>query len=577
MKAEQSATVSQAKLSSGNATRGSAQPSNGASRFSSTVMAAAASTTEHGAALASAFLPGQQPFQPCVSSGQPPFAFNPAGASPPDHEPGASSSAPLVTHAVIQGLPGDTTEDAVKFMVLWSNECSGVELLPPEPSRDGAFRSAIVSFKTFRGAVAAKEMFDGRANTANSANMTVKVLPSAGPGPSPHLARRYMAEPASQIRASGMASSAVSCAAASARAAHQPLRFNGGFPSAEHVSPTSHAVFPAHELSNGDAGQNFQRIFSPMSPIGSHLSEQPRISGKSLINDNCDDDETSDLLKDPRAYAENGAGSQRRATAPQIPIGRMASLSLITNHSSAGPSSLPPYISPTPTQPNVVSPISLPGPGINFSPGPSPYYARHTFPPVNPADQNPPCNTLYVGNLPIDTSEEELKAVFSKQRGYKRLCYRTKGNGPMCFVEFEDISFATKALHDLYGHPLHNSVKGGIRLSFSKNPLGVRSGQTSGPPSSGTIGTVNGMMHGVMNGFTTANGPPPGLAAPPGLSTGHANYNVAATNNGNGSTYHGASFPGIPNSPWNNPAYKEATNPGLNNSSAFVPSRMLGR
>ena len=76
---------------------------------------------------------------------------------------------------------------------------------------------------------------------------------------------------------------------------------------------------------------------------------------------------------------------------------------------------------------------------------------------------------MYVGNLPVDTSEDELKAVFSKQRGYKRLCFRTKQNGPMCFVEFEDVSFATKALHELYGHPLHNSVKGGIRLSFSKN------------------------------------------------------------------------------------------------------------
>ena len=29
----------------------------------------------------------------------------------------------------------------------------------------------------------------------------------------------------------------------------------------------------------------------------------------------------------------------------------------------------------------------------------------------------------------------------------------------MCFVEFEDVSFAIKALHDLYGYMLHNSVK----------------------------------------------------------------------------------------------------------------------
>lgn len=84
-------------------------------------------------------------------------------------------------------------------------------------------------------------------------------------------------------------------------------------------------------------------------------------------------------------------------------------------------------------------------------------------------DQNPPCNTLYVGNLPIDTSEDELEAVFSSQRGYKRVCFRTKQNGPICFVEFEDTSLATEALDELNGYMLQNSNKSGIRLSFSKN------------------------------------------------------------------------------------------------------------
>ncbi|KAG9287280.1 hypothetical protein G9A89_008910 [Geosiphon pyriformis] len=97
------------------------------------------------------------------------------------------------------------------------------------------------------------------------------------------------------------------------------------------------------------------------------------------------------------------------------------------------------------------------------------------FRPPNPADQNPPCNTLYVGNLPMNTNEEELKEMFSKCPGYKRMCFRTKQNGPMCFVEFEDVQYATQAMTELYGNPLSNSVKGGIRLSFSKNPLGVRS------------------------------------------------------------------------------------------------------
>ncbi|KAF9914610.1 hypothetical protein BX616_007921 [Lobosporangium transversale] len=102
-------------------------------------------------------------------------------------------------------------------------------------------------------------------------------------------------------------------------------------------------------------------------------------------------------------------------------------------------------------------------------------------PPINPGDQNPPCNTLYVGNLPMNTSEEELRALFSRCPGYRRLCFRTKSNGPMCFVEFENIEYATQALNELYGNPLSNSVKGGIRLSYSKNPLGVRNSTPSQP------------------------------------------------------------------------------------------------
>ncbi|KAG0366299.1 hypothetical protein BC939DRAFT_524394 [Gamsiella multidivaricata] len=116
------------------------------------------------------------------------------------------------------------------------------------------------------------------------------------------------------------------------------------------------------------------------------------------------------------------------------------------------------------------------------APIPSPGVASPGFrPPVNPGDQNPPCNTLYVGNLPMNTSEDELRALFSRCVGYRRLCFRTKSNGPMCFVEFENIECATQALNDLYGNPLSNSVKGGIRLSYSKNPLGVRNSTPSQP------------------------------------------------------------------------------------------------
>ncbi|SCV05290.1 LANO_0H04236g1_1 [Lachancea nothofagi CBS 11611] len=122
-------------------------------------------------------------------------------------------------------------------------------------------------------------------------------------------------------------------------------------------------------------------------------------------------------------------------------------------------------------------------------------------PPANPADQNPPCNTLYVGNLPPDATEHELRQLFSTQKGFRRLSFRNKntngnGHGPMCFVEFEDVAHATRALAELYGRQLprsgasHNN-KGGIRLSFSKNPLGVRGPNSRRSGNGGSVSNGN--------------------------------------------------------------------------------------
>lgn len=136
----------------------------------------------------------------------------------------------------------------------------------------------------------------------------------------------------------------------------------------------------------------------------------------------------------------------------------------------------------TPTLPTAAPPASDHSSGT----GPDLSLLARVPPPANPADQNPPCNTLYVGNLPPDASEMELRALFQPQAGFRRLSFRTKQNssgvshhGPMCFVEFEDVAHATRALAELYGRQLVRangaaSNKGGIRLSFSKNPLGVR-------------------------------------------------------------------------------------------------------
>lgn len=117
----------------------------------------------------------------------------------------------------------------------------------------------------------------------------------------------------------------------------------------------------------------------------------------------------------------------------------------------------------------------------------------------NPADQNPPCNTLYVGNLPPNTSEEELRQVFSNCKGYRRMCFRTKPQGPMCFVEFEDIVFASQALNELQGQNLTNSVKGGIRLSYSKNPLFIKPNKGNGSSSENGLMSFKQMGNALMS------------------------------------------------------------------------------
>ncbi|RFU24111.1 hypothetical protein B7463_g12225, partial [Scytalidium lignicola] len=460
-------------------------------------------------------------------------AFAPESNPAPSQLNGSGGGSNSGTCAVlIRRLPLNTSEDTLRSMVVWSKDFVDAEVLSPEKSEDPGFRSAILRFRSQAGALEAKNMLDGKLNIANDAQMMVDILYG-----SPTASRRYPVDATSNAGPPSSISSTASSTAGTTQ--RQSSRFNGTFQTARRVSPTNTGPFTNSELPNPESSTHYQSLFSPQSPIGNHLTERTRITGKSLINnDSVDDDETGELLKDPVAYAENGPSVQsRRPTNPQIPISRMAGLSLNTNNSTVGQAgsvsaafATPQSLSAMAQHTGPLSPTSISGggPPMNYQLG-SQHYQRHNFPPVNPADQNPPCNTLYVGNLPIDTSEDELKAMFSKQRGYKRLCFRTKQNGPMCFVEFEDVSFATKALHELYGHPLHNSVKGGIRLSFSKNPLGVRSGQSmpsapqNVPP--GVLPGMNGVMLGSVGAaFSSANGPPPGLSAPPGLGPNRMAY-----------------------------------------------------
>ncbi|KAI8623127.1 hypothetical protein F5Y19DRAFT_468735 [Xylariaceae sp. FL1651] len=522
-----------------------------------------------------------QPFRSTAPSTQSMHSLSMTALHPYDRDatskpvgtPFATAPSPAC-QVLIRRLPIDTTEETLRLMLLFSQELLNVEILSSEQSNDSGFRSAIVKFKTAAGAQQAKEMLHGKSIGSNEAELVVEIMSG-----SPTSSRRYLAENTISTQ-----TSVPSSVNSSGGTSHQSTRFSEAFQSLEKISPPSNGLYGSSELPDPESSAHYQSLFSPQSPIGNHLTDRTRALGKTLIHDTAEDDETRDILNDPVAYAENGATQQRRATAPHLPISRMANLSLNTN--TNGAASLPPYghstMTPLSAHGNSMSPTIMNGANQSMNFQISSFH-RHNFPPVNPADQNPPCNTLYVGNLPIDTSEEELKAMFSKQRGYKRLCFRTKQNGPMCFVEFEDISHATRALHELYGQPLHNSVKGGIRLSFSKNPLGVRSGQAAGPPANGSMASMNGLLSTSNNGFTSANGPPPGLTAPPGLNRVNYNGSSPSISNGTSTPFSSAGYSSSTSHVWSNPLYNSplsavgSSSSSTNGSTSAFPSYMMGR
>ncbi|KAF2677474.1 RNA binding protein-like protein [Lentithecium fluviatile CBS 122367] len=437
-----------------------------------------------------------------------------------------TSPEPKGTHAIfLRKLPSNSDRDAVRNILLFAKDLIDCELVSASKyPEDKGFASAIAHFGSLEGAKEARNLLNGKRNASNDATLIVEMIQDNLPGTIG--SRRNTVDSVSIRQGSVSTASGIAGATTNGR---QSSRYNGTFQSMEKMSPPNGTP----GLGNGEFP--VQNLFSPTSPVTTSFTH--RNLGKSVINDEADDDEG--LLKESIGYGTSGAPAQsalpRRTTNPSIPVSRFASLSLNTNGMSSPPMNN--YASPRSTATmqspatalSAMSPHSINSAMGNLGPNASyqqyqQHFSRPTYPPVNPADQNPPCNTLYVGNLPLDTSEDELKAVFSKQRGYKRLCFRTKQNGPMCFVEFEDVSFATKALNDLYGHPLHNSVKGGIRLSFSKNPLGVRTGQSTNMGSTSTITPTTplpgfGGSVAAPPGFSTATGPPPGLSAPPGLST----------------------------------------------------------
>ncbi|KAJ5709094.1 hypothetical protein N7493_010428 [Penicillium malachiteum] len=491
---------------------------------------------------------------------------------------------------LMRKLPRNTSREALRSMLLFAKDFVDADFVTSDLPEDDGFLSAIARFNTLPAAEEARALLDGKPNSKNDANMVVEMYPGPVGSNLANARRNTIDHTATRGLLGGVPSNGP--------LSRQSSRFNGTFQSLERLSGNPSAVIGEGLPSASESGSRLHNLFSPQSPIGNGVGDLPRITGKSMIDED-PDEETGELLKDPVGYAENGHSVSvgRRSTNPQIPTGRFGSLSLSTNMSSPP---LPNYPSGGPGRMSGSGPSSAYPNNANHGHGypyGSQHTPRHSLPAANPNDLNPPCNTLYVGNLPPDTSEEELKALFSKQRGYKRLCFRNKQNGPMCFVEFDEVAMASKALNELYGYKLSNSVKTGIRLSFSKNPLGVRSGQpgsmTATNPLSGPGGVPGGSSLGGMPShmFSSVTGPPPGLAAPPGLAM------PMPMRNGNNIHGQGNPHPMMNNSQFNHnsglgirangansmmmspPPGNAATNnaPNMNGFNSFYPDYMMGR
>eukprot|EP00276_Gloeochaete_wittrockiana_P006728 CAMPEP_0184656686 /NCGR_PEP_ID=MMETSP0308-20130426/16656_1 /TAXON_ID=38269 /ORGANISM="Gloeochaete witrockiana, Strain SAG 46.84" /LENGTH=270 /DNA_ID=CAMNT_0027093923 /DNA_START=165 /DNA_END=977 /DNA_ORIENTATION=+ len=117
---------------------------------------------------------------------------------------------------------------------------------------------------------------------------------------------------------------------------------------------------------------------------------------------------------------------------------------------------------------------------IGSAPDPNAPGLWNTNPGVGPSAGSlsmpaPPCNTLFVANLGPKTTEEELTDLFTRCYGFRRLRVNLKSATPVCFVEFQDTACSTQAMNLLQNFQLASCDRGGMKIEYAKNPMGVPS------------------------------------------------------------------------------------------------------
>jgi len=103
----------------------------------------------------------------------------------------------------------------------------------------------------------------------------------------------------------------------------------------------------------------------------------------------------------------------------------------------------------------------------------SPVQPHGSYSGVNTKD-NPPCNTLFIGNLGDGTDEVELRSIFGSQPGFRQIKLNRGARGITCFVEYDDVVNAMAVHQSQQGAVLQSSDRGAVRIQYSRNPFGKK-------------------------------------------------------------------------------------------------------
>ncbi|KAG5016436.1 hypothetical protein JHK82_022094 [Glycine max] len=220
-----------------------------------------------------------------------------------------------------------------------------------------------------------------------------------------------------------------------------------------------------------------QLNFKAEKPMGFALFSAPHqaLTAKDILQDMLFDPDTKSVLHTEMAkknlFVKRGIGADAGAFDQSKRL-RTAGDYTHTGYTSPSPFHPPPppvwgphgYMAPPPPPPYdpyagyPVAPVPMPTP--------APIAAPSTYVPVQNTKDNPPCNTLFIGNLGENINEEEVRGLFSVQPGFKQMKILRQERHTVCFIEFEDVNSATNVHHNLQGAVIPSSGFRNDKASF---------------------------------------------------------------------------------------------------------------